>query len=48
VLGLALVMPAVVELDKAVQRWREHRQAEPPRPLSIDVALGGPPLTPAV
>jgi hypothetical protein len=47
VLALALIMPVVVELDKAFQRWRE-RPKEPKAPLDVTDALGGPPLTPAV
>ena len=47
VLALAVVMPVVVELDKAFQRWRE-RPKEPKQPLDITDVLGGPPLTPAV
>jgi hypothetical protein len=46
VLLLALVMPFVVEIDKAVQRWRSRPRAEP-SPLSVTDVLGGPPLTPA-
>ena len=34
VLGLAVVMPVVVELDKAFQRWRE-RPKEPKPPLDV-------------
>jgi P-type Ca2+ transporter type 2C len=48
VFGLALVMPLVVEADKAFQRWQEQRRERPPvEHAPIDLGLG-PPLTPAV
>ena len=46
-LALALVMPVVVEVDKAVQNWRE-RPRDPKPPMPVTDVLGGPPLTPAV
>ena len=47
-LALALVMPIVVELDKAVQRFRS-RHGTPADDLSVADALGGPPpVAPAV
>ena len=41
VLLLALVMPVVVELDKAVQRWRSRHDDHPKGDLSVTDALGG-------